>query len=343
MNKQKKVLSVVIPAYNVAQYLNQCLGSFLEETILENVEVIIINDGSNLDDTEKIGKDFEKNYPQTFRYIYKENGGHGSVINRGIIEASGDYFRVLDGDDWFDINQLKALVQKLKSTDADIVIENHVRINDKTKKEKIVGFNIVYDNEMKMKKGINDLNKNNEHYSLHSMIIKSEILKNNNILVDEKVFYEDMEFVLYPIPYINTIIFFNTHSYYYRVGNINQSISYKGFQKNIEDHLLVLDHLICYTNKICDMKLENEIIEYISRRVTLAIMTQYRIFYSYSLFNKNKKRQLQIFDKKIMQKSPYMYDYSSEKRKIINILRKINFNFYFLFNILFKLNVYLKA
>ena len=78
----EKVLTVVIPSFNVEKYLRQTLESLRNEEILEDVEVLIVDDGST-DGTAKIGKEYEKRYPQTYRVISKTNGGHGSTINCG--------------------------------------------------------------------------------------------------------------------------------------------------------------------------------------------------------------------------------------------------------------------
>lgn len=108
----EKILTVTIPSYNVEKYLRQTLDSFLAEEILEEIEVLIVDDGSK-DGTAAIGKEYEKNYPGTFRVISKENGGHGSTINRGIQEAKGQYFKVVDGDDWVNTGDFIKLVKAL--------------------------------------------------------------------------------------------------------------------------------------------------------------------------------------------------------------------------------------
>ena len=93
-----KILTISIAAYNVEKFLDKTLSSLCNESLSEDLEVLIIDDGST-DKTGNIAKQYEKKYPNIFRYVYKENGGHGSTINKGIELAQGKYFRVLDGDD----------------------------------------------------------------------------------------------------------------------------------------------------------------------------------------------------------------------------------------------------
>ena len=138
-----KILTIVIPAYNVENYLDEILPTFLDNEILNDIEIIIVNDGSK-DNTAIIAREYEKKYPQTVVLIDKENGGHGSTINSGIKHANGKYLRVIDGDDWVDTNALKNFVNKLKSLNEDLVLTpfNNVYITN-NQKEKIEFKDII--------------------------------------------------------------------------------------------------------------------------------------------------------------------------------------------------------
>ena len=127
----EKVLTVVVPSYNVEAYLADTLKSFIHPDIMEEVEVLIVNDEST-DSTEEIGRSFEVRYPQTFRVITKKNGGHGSTINRGIQEAAGRYFKVVDGDDWVDTENFRKLVKMLKRLDVDVIRNNYTWVDHET-------------------------------------------------------------------------------------------------------------------------------------------------------------------------------------------------------------------
>ena len=96
--KNKKILTIVIPAYNVAHYLEKTLDSLVGCKHVALLDIIIINDGST-DCTEEIAKSYTASHSGSVRYISKENGGHGSGINVGIKEAKGLYFKILDSDD----------------------------------------------------------------------------------------------------------------------------------------------------------------------------------------------------------------------------------------------------
>lgn len=102
-----KILTVVIPTYNIEKYIETCLNSFVIPEVMEKLEVLVVNDGSK-DSSAVLARAYEERYPDTFRVIDKENGGHGSTINRGLLEAAGTYFKVVDGDDWWRGNHLSA-------------------------------------------------------------------------------------------------------------------------------------------------------------------------------------------------------------------------------------------
>lgn len=126
-----KLLSIIIPVYKVEPYINKCLDSLLLYTTdkagmqvldrkrMEQMDILIINDGTP-DRSAEMSREYVKRYPEYFRQIDKENGGHGSVWNMGIKEAQGKYIRFLDSDDW--LENLDKLIDKLQETDADLVM-----------------------------------------------------------------------------------------------------------------------------------------------------------------------------------------------------------------------------
>lgn len=94
-----KALTVIVPVYNMEKYIRQCLESLVIGEALDRIEVLVVLDGSK-DGSAEIAYEFVEQYPDTFRIIYKANGGHGSAINTGLMMASGEYVKILDSDDW---------------------------------------------------------------------------------------------------------------------------------------------------------------------------------------------------------------------------------------------------
>lgn len=119
----KKIkISVIIPIYNVEQYLSQCLDSIINQTYT-NLEIILINDGST-DNSEKICNQYKLLDPRII-VIHKTNGGLSDARNTGIKIATGDYISFVDADDFIDKNMYTILFQKINTTNADIIWYNH--------------------------------------------------------------------------------------------------------------------------------------------------------------------------------------------------------------------------
>ena len=106
-----KYLSFVVPSYNASKYLDKVIPSLLVGG--DDVEIIVVNDGSK-DNTLEIAKRYEALYPNIVKAVDKENGGHGSTINKALEIATGLYFKCVDADDWLEENALKTLLAKIK-------------------------------------------------------------------------------------------------------------------------------------------------------------------------------------------------------------------------------------
>ena len=126
-----KLLTLSIAAYNAEKYIRNALNSLVDESILDALEVFVIDDGG-IDSTLDIAREYERNYPHTFHAVHKENGGFGSTVNYSIANATGKYFKLLDADDWYETEGVVSLVQFLGETDDDLIVIPYYRVrNDK--------------------------------------------------------------------------------------------------------------------------------------------------------------------------------------------------------------------
>ena len=132
----EKILSIIIPSYNMDKYLDKCLSSLLidDVNLMQLLEVLIINDGSK-DRTSEIGHLYANQYPESFRIIDKENGNYGSCINRGLKEANGKYVKVLDADDYFDTARFADYLDFLRKFDGDVLLTDFKRIYESSENE----------------------------------------------------------------------------------------------------------------------------------------------------------------------------------------------------------------
>lgn len=179
----------------------------------------------------------EKKYPQSIRVIEKENGGHGSTINRGIAEARGKYFKVIDGDDWVKTDNLVQLVSFLKTADVDIINNPYFEHDEVTKDETMMMTLDIKSNQ------INDyaeIVKKIKIPPMHTVTYKTSILKENNIKIDEKMFYVDAEYITFPLPFVKTQVYLDFPVYVYRVNSGTQSMAIDNMVKNRAMHFSVL-------------------------------------------------------------------------------------------------------
>lgn len=327
-----KVLTVTVPSYNVEKFLNQTLESFVDSCILNDVEILVVDDGSK-DKTIEIGKKYEDKYPDTFRVISKVNGGHGSTINCGIAEAKGKYFKVVDGDDWVYTKGFVELVNRLKKCNAEYAFTNYYEVNDITKKKKEICFSGIPEN---MEISFNEIAKKIQ-ISMHALVIKTEILRKEKIHIDEKSFYVDVEYILYPVPYVKNIIYFDIYVYMYRIAQTEQSVSIKGFQKNKQNHIDVILHVLDYINEHKNKKwIEKNKIYYMEKRITEMIVSQVGIFNSFPLHEKKIREEFKEFDRKVKEKNMHVYLMAGQYSGMLRVLRKTRFHFYSLISLLSK-------
>lgn len=241
----KKVLSIVVPSYNAEQYLPETIPTMLSISNLEKLEIIIVNDGSK-DNTLDVAQQLKSKYPDTIVIINKENGGHGSTINAGIQIATGKYFKVVDADDWVESDNLSHLIEYLDSVDDDEVISPFIRVYTDSKTERLYEYTVK--NASKTYLYRNFLEEVGKLPLMHSITIKTSILRNNNIKIDENCFYVDLEYNTFPMPYIKTISYFDKPVYRYRLGSPTQSVSMASYIRNIAMHKKVILALISFFN-----------------------------------------------------------------------------------------------
>ena len=305
-----KLLSIVIPVYNTEKYLERCLDSLVYYgDILEYLDIIVVNDGSK-DKSLEIAKRYASKY-DAIRVIDKENGGHGSTINRGLKEANGKYFRVIDSDDWVNVDDVRKYVLDLKNIDCDIVITNFSReyvyngISSKFEYPKEIEFNKVYDAD----EFDYSLFKE-EYFFMATTSYKTSLLKEMNFSVDEKMFYVDMEYVTFPIPNVKNFILLDYDIYRYFIGRPDQSINIKGFVKNRLQHEIVLKKLIdfCVNTEMNDNKKK-----LITKIIVLMCNTHYNIYCKSRLLDKKYKKEIKQFDKWFKDTSKELYDAVSKK------------------------------
>lgn len=307
------LLTITVPCYNVEQWLDQTLASMAEARFEGRLEVLIINDGST-DHTEAIAQNYVSAFPQIFRLISKENGGHGSGINTGIREASGTYFRVVDGDDWVDPDALDALLTFLEKASADLVIDQKCEHNITT------GLSEVFLLPQALKSvsaaSWESLCRDPEvcsYVMLHTLSVRTDLLRSSGVRVLEHVFYEDIEYIIKSTASASSAAVFPGVIYQYRVGNAAQSVYYANYVRRFDHHEKVTEEMIRFAEAF---EGESWRKDYVYYRVRLLIHTHLKIALIYDEDRGRGAKRASEFRGRLKKSSPLLWK-KTRKRALI--------------------------
>lgn len=313
----KKLVSFCVPSYNSAEYLFHALDSLIPGG--DEIEVLIIDDGSK-DKTLDIAKEYEKKYPNIFKAVHEENKGHGGAINNALSLASGEYFKVLDSDDWVKENGLKELLKTIREAKEkpDLILMPYTYIHgDEHKEGKTIRYGqfikpntIVSWNQMKRFDAARNL-------TLHSVVYKTDLLRDEVKLdLPEHCFYEDNYMIYAPLPYVKKILYIDEPLYQYLLGRAGQSMQTKNLI-NRNENLMRVSCLAFKTIDLVSLKKENHGL-YKMMKHQLIMMTASPLLYTSfkkpkELAKKEKKafidnlKETNLKQYKMLHKHPYIW------------------------------------
>lgn len=279
--------------------MEKCIQSVLAGG--EDVEVIIVDDGSTKDETAKIADEYAAKYPTIVKAVHQENGGHGQAVNTGLAHATGKYFKVVDSDDWVDLKSYRRVLATLKKFDKaeepDMVIANYVYEKVGAKRKKVIHYDNVFPEETLFT--WNDIGhfKLDQYILMHTVIYKTELLKKCGLQLPKHTFYVDNIYVYYPLPHVSTIYYLDVNLYRYYIGRDDQSVNEKNMIKRIDQQLFVNKTMIeMYEMRmIPNKKLRNYMIKYLAIMMTVSSIICIR---SKKEENLEKKKELWIYLKK---------------------------------------------
>lgn len=245
-----KVLSVVVPTYNMEAYLPRCLDSVTREDVPDTLEVIVVNDGSK-DRSLEIAKEYQAKRPDIISIIDKPNGHYGSCINAALKVATGKYFRPLDADDWFDTDALINFLKELEDLEVDLVISNYICYR-KTRTVSYLSRNVDY-SKVYTKNNFKIFKQQNDNlFEMHAFTYNLDLLSKANLKLSEGVCYTDTQYVFFPLRYLKTFTFVNTTLYQYNTARDGQSISASVLKKNCVQQAELIKGLLssrdCFSN-----------------------------------------------------------------------------------------------
>lgn len=265
--------------------MKKCIDSIL--SLGEDVEILIIDDGSNKDNTLEIAKKYQKKYPNICKAIHKKNGGHGDALNVGIAHAKGLFVKVVDSDDWIGKSEGKKLVSTIKNLEnrkanVDLIITDFIydKVGAIHKKKMTYGISIpknrviTWDELRIFPIGT--------YMLMHSLCYKTSVLKASKLNLPKKTFYVDNIYAYKPLPYVKKLYYLDVNLYHYFIGRNDQSVNEKVMIDRLEQQYRVTRIMLYNVNlkSVKSEKLYHYMLSYMS-----IIMTVTTVF---SILSKDK-------------------------------------------------------
>ena len=315
-----KILTISIAAYNVQDFIRGTLDSIISKGCIDALQILVVDDGGK-DDTLKIVKEYEEKYPDSVFGVHKENGGYGSVINTSIRLAKGKYFKQLDGDDWFDTENLDAFVEMLRSVDADYVITPMRMFNEADNTEVVKD----YFTELPEGKYAFDKMDFTTISPMHCSCFRTKLLQENNITITEHCFYTDVELVNRPVPYMESVYIWHKPVYVYRIGREGQSVSKTGIRKHYKEHEKVFWNLIGIYNSLPEDKTSKR--QFVRRRLVKETAAQMK-FFCYLDRGKAPYSELKAFGARLEKECPDILDAAMDYSRFVKVMVKTKYRAY---------------
>jgi glycosyltransferase involved in cell wall biosynthesis len=244
---KQALISVIIPAYNIENYIDDCLESVVFQSY-GNLEIIVINDGSTDKTLEKIERFASRDKRMTV--VTEKNKGLSEARNKGLRLASGDYIAFVDGDDAIDTNYIKNLYEALKRADADISVCSYNGVRKAVKTETVLLRKEALSDFLTQRLGTSAV--------VWNKLYKREVLKGLKFPKDR--LHEDNFFTPRALEKAKKVVIIPEKLYNYRISN---GITSKMTKKRLKDALdSVKDARVFLKTKKLDGVLEKELEAY---------------------------------------------------------------------------------
>ncbi|MEV7691782.1 glycosyltransferase family A protein [Microbacterium sp. NPDC089189] len=233
------LLSVVVPAYNTAQYLRRALDPLTRARA--DVEVVVVDDGST-DATGPLADIYAARHPDRIRVVHQDNGGHGAAIEAGIAHARGRYLKVLDADDWLDDSALAAVLDTLTALEpaggvdalfTDFVHDRVGKNNRTSRFDSVFPAMRVFGWEHTERFG------KRQYLMMHAIIYRTSLLRAAGLSLPRHTFYVDNLYVVRPLAHVRTMYYLPVSLYHYFIGRPGQSVDMDVMVARVDQQLLV--------------------------------------------------------------------------------------------------------
>lgn len=284
---KKFLFSVIVPIYNVEEYLEETIESVINQTIdfKKNIQMILVNDGSP-DNSESICLKYRDLYPENIIYIKQKNGGVSSARNHGLEYAEGEYVNFLDSDDKWELDAFKKIANFFKKNSDIAVVVGRMRFFDSSKKFHMLDY--------KFDEGTRVIHIEQEpsmiHLHITSSVIKTDIAKKYEF--DEKLKYgEDAKYLAEIVIDQKKYGIVKEARFYYRRRSDNTS-AVQNKEKNIDWYTLTVERYYHFLFELSQKKYK-DILDYVKYLVMYDYQFRLRKLFPENLSENTKKVYIQ--------------------------------------------------
>jgi glycosyltransferase involved in cell wall biosynthesis len=297
-----------MPCYNSAAYVKNALESIKNQTY-NNWELIAVNDGSK-DETPEILRAYAKE-DSRIKVLDKENGGYGTTVNWSAEHASGKYFKLLDGDDWFDTKGLDSLLKQADAAEADLYLSEVQRVVDGVPQNSRKKFT-AYAGKVLAPEEIPE----RIDFGMWAVMFRTEVLKKTLRKLPEHSLYTDVLYSTYPLPEVKKIGFCPDYVYCYRLGRDEQSVSRVSRNKHYMEYQNIVEtvkryYYECDGTKLCDFLQYRFLAKYKNEIFNLLLLPP----------SPQVKKEIIRIEKETKKNMPEFYVCAGRESKKIRLLR----------------------
>ena len=238
-----KILSIIIPTYNMESLLGACLDSLVQSKAIDSLEVVVVNDGSR-DGSLAVARRYAEQYSESVRIIDKENGNYGSTINAALPTLQGRYVKILDADDRFDVALVEQYVETLeRSEEVDMIVSPYIeqlahsqrRVDYNIYGRRVYEYGRCYDAEQIFTDGAI------RFFAMHAVAYRTSLLRDMGYRQSEGISYTDQEWVFYPLFEVQRILFADIPLYIYNLAREGQTMDARVMLRSLSAQVAVTE------------------------------------------------------------------------------------------------------
>lgn len=230
------------------------------------------------DNTAKIADEYAKKYPNIVKAIHQENKGHGGAVNTGMANATGEFFKVVDSDDWLDEEAFKKILKILKKVveeghELDLLLANYIYEKVGRRYKRVMRYKRALPANRIIGWDTCRIHFNKFQYVLmHSVIYRTQLLRECGVLLPEHTFYVDNVFLFKPMIHVKKLMYVNADLYHYYIGREGQSVNEQTMVKRIDQQIFVNKTLIEFfcQNKNVNKQMYKFLLQYLDMMMCVA-------------------------------------------------------------------------